>query len=145
MCNDDDIAAEVEKITGGKGAYGAIDCVAGDLTGQMLAAVRPGGQILLYGAMASFSTTLNVGDLLFKQKVGTWPWSCYCILCTGLRGLMTVMGRICCLCKGSVQLADVSARVGHLLQVTNVKLAYTVGGCSGGQRLWTGFMGPKPR
>ena len=113
MCNDDDIAAGAERITGGKGAYGAIDCVAGDLTGQMLAAVRPGGQILVYGAMAGFSTTLNVGDLLFKQKVGTGPWSCCCILCTGLRGLMTVMGRICCLCKGSVQLAD--AKLVHML------------------------------
>ena len=81
LCNDDDIAAEVEKITGGKGAYGAIDCVAGDLTGRMLAAVRPAGQILVYGALAGFSTSMNVGDLLFKQKVGTGPWSCLFMLC----------------------------------------------------------------
>ena len=81
LCNGDDIAAEVEKITGGKGAYGAIDCVAGDLTGRMLAAVRPAGQIIVYGAMAGFSTTMNVGDLLFKQKVGTGPRSYFFTLC----------------------------------------------------------------
>ena len=69
LCNDADIVAEVGKITGGKGAYGAIDAVAGELTGQMLSAVRPDGQILVYGAMAGFSTTMNVNDLLFRGKV----------------------------------------------------------------------------
>ena len=76
LCNDDDIAAEIEKITGGKGAYGAIDCVAGELTGRMLAAVRPTGTLLVYGAMAGFTTQMNVGDLLFKQKVRSSHTSC---------------------------------------------------------------------
>ena len=70
LCNDDDIGAEVGKITGGKGAYGAIDAVAGDLTAQMLSAVRPKGQILVYGAMAGFNATIGVGDLL-QSKVRT--------------------------------------------------------------------------
>ena len=69
LCNDADIVAEVGKITGGKGAYGAIDAVAGELTGQMLSAVRANGQILVYGAMGGFSTTMSVGDLLFQGKV----------------------------------------------------------------------------
>ena len=93
LCNDDEIPAKVDKITGGKGAYGAIDAVAGDLTGQMLTSVRPGGQILVYGAMAGFSTTMNVADLLFKQKVSTRPWpsfpklcKCSAVQCTSHKG-----------------------------------------------------------
>ena len=69
LCNEDDIAAEVQRITGGRGAYGAIDAVAGDLTARMVAAVRPKGTLLIYGVMDGMTATLNLMEMLFKSKV----------------------------------------------------------------------------
>jgi NADPH:quinone reductase-like Zn-dependent oxidoreductase len=63
----DDIAARVMELTGGRGAWGAVDAVAGDMTGRLAEAVRPGGTVLVYGALSAKTRTLNVTDLLGRD------------------------------------------------------------------------------
>ena len=49
----EDLVARVKEITGRKLAYGAVDCVAGELTGAIAAATRPGGTVLVSRASVS--------------------------------------------------------------------------------------------
>jgi NADPH:quinone reductase-like Zn-dependent oxidoreductase len=70
ICNsadDYDLAAQVMAITDGAGAYGAVDAVAGDMTGQLQDAVRPHGHVLVYGALAGIQFTGSVVSSLFRD------------------------------------------------------------------------------
>ena len=69
LCTEDDYVQQVRDITGGEGAYGAFDCVAGEGTADVVKAVRDGGTILIYGALAGFQFTAGVPDILFQAKV----------------------------------------------------------------------------
>ena len=44
-----DFVEEVKKITGGEGAWGGIDPVAGEMTGKLLSSIRKQGKVLVYG------------------------------------------------------------------------------------------------
>lgn len=65
----ENIAERVHDITGGKGAYAAIDAVGGELTQKLVEAVRPRGQTLIYGAMSGLTFTAGIPDVLFHLKV----------------------------------------------------------------------------
>ncbi len=66
MSLDEDVTARILDITGGKGHWGAADCVCGDVIPKLCAATRPWGNVLLYGAMASPATTVTVAETLFR-------------------------------------------------------------------------------
>lgn len=74
VSGEEDITARVLEITGGKGAYGAVDSVGGEITGALASAVRPGGTVIIYGAMSGLSTTISIPDPLFRGVVlrGFW-------------------------------------------------------------------------
>ena len=75
LCTEtDDIAARVKEITGGKGAWGAVDAVAGPLTQRISAAVRDGGSVLIYGAMSGLEFAGSVVDVLFRSVVVRGFW-----------------------------------------------------------------------
>ena len=42
-------------VTQGKGAFAAVDCVGGELTGEMLSSVKEGGTLLVYGEPSFYS------------------------------------------------------------------------------------------
>mmetsp|Transcript_1051 Transcript_1051/g.3213 ORF Transcript_1051/g.3213 Transcript_1051/m.3213 type:complete len:338 (+) Transcript_1051:236-1249(+) len=48
----EDLVARVKEITGGEGAYAALDPVAGITTGQMASALRKGGSVYVYGFLS---------------------------------------------------------------------------------------------
>lgn len=60
---DEDVAARVKEITGGKGAWGALDAVCGTMSAKLLASVRNGGQVLLYGVLEGIAPTLHAPDM----------------------------------------------------------------------------------
>jgi len=62
----EDVVARAREITGGKGAWGGVDAVAGESTAQVTSSVRDGGLVLLYGAMAGLEYKGNVVDALFR-------------------------------------------------------------------------------
>lgn len=66
----DSIQEQVQTITDGRGAYAGVDAVGGELAGKLLAAVRPQGTLLVYGAMAGWTFTASIPDVLFHLKVG---------------------------------------------------------------------------
>jgi trans-2-enoyl-CoA reductase len=67
LCTEtDDIAARVQAITGGKGAWGAVDAVGGALTQRITGGLRNGGTVLIYGAMAGLEFTGSIVDVLFR-------------------------------------------------------------------------------
>jgi mitochondrial enoyl-[acyl-carrier protein] reductase / trans-2-enoyl-CoA reductase len=66
VSTEEDIPARVNEITGGKGAYGAIECVGGDLFAQITASVRPGGTVIIYGAMSGLTATFDIPSVLFR-------------------------------------------------------------------------------
>jgi NADPH:quinone reductase-like Zn-dependent oxidoreductase len=69
---DEDVPARVKEITGGKLAYGAVDAVAGELTKQVTASVRDGGQVYIYGVLGGFDAIVGVGDLFRGVCVSAW-------------------------------------------------------------------------
>jgi NADPH:quinone reductase-like Zn-dependent oxidoreductase len=71
---DYDLPAQVMAITDGVGAYGAVDAVAGDMTGQLQDAVRPGGHVLIYGALAGLQFTGSVLSCLFRDVTVQGYW-----------------------------------------------------------------------
>ncbi|KAH9559492.1 hypothetical protein CY35_06G062200 [Sphagnum magellanicum] len=73
--SDEDVATRVKEITGGKLAYGALDAVAGELTKQVAASVRDGGQVFIYGVLGGWELTVGVGDLF--RGVHLTPWHLY--------------------------------------------------------------------
>ncbi|PRW59002.1 NAD(P)-binding [Chlorella sorokiniana] len=66
VTSEEDLVQRVKEITGGKGAYGALECVGGDITGKVVEATRDNGEVLIYGAMAAFDFTCPIPPLLFR-------------------------------------------------------------------------------
>jgi hypothetical protein len=48
-------------LSGGEGADAAIDCVGGQLIGDIVSALRPGGAIMSFGSLAGQNEKLQVG------------------------------------------------------------------------------------
>jgi trans-2-enoyl-CoA reductase len=70
----DAIIEQVSKITDGKGAYGAIECVGGEVCKGVVSSVRNNGVVFLYGAMGGLEITCGIPDILFRgvQVKGWW-------------------------------------------------------------------------
>jgi NADPH:quinone reductase-like Zn-dependent oxidoreductase len=62
-----DIVEEIKKITNGKGAYGAIDAVGGNLALKLSQVVRDDGTIILYGLLGGEQVNVNAADLLLRH------------------------------------------------------------------------------
>jgi trans-2-enoyl-CoA reductase len=62
----------VKEITGGKGAWGALDAVAGTMTQTLASCVRDGGQIFVYGALGGHVSSISVMDLFRNVQVAGW-------------------------------------------------------------------------
>ncbi len=65
--SDEDVVTRVKEITGGKLAYGALDAVGDEFTKQVLASVRDGGQVFIYGVLEGWEATVGVGDLFRRN------------------------------------------------------------------------------
>ncbi len=63
---DDDVVAQVQAVTGGKGVKGAIEAVGGPTGKLAIASLRPGGTMLVYGLLSLEETPVNWGELLFR-------------------------------------------------------------------------------
>ena len=57
------LGSVVSSATQGKGAFAAVDCVGGELTGKMLTSVREGGTLIAYGEHNFYSNNTRI-DLL---------------------------------------------------------------------------------
>uniref|UniRef100_A0A7S0RMK9 Enoyl reductase (ER) domain-containing protein n=1 Tax=Chlamydomonas leiostraca TaxID=1034604 RepID=A0A7S0RMK9_9CHLO len=64
---DEDVVKRIGEITGGQGAWAALDCMAGDTTNKMCEAVRVGGKVVLYGGMDGLEAKVHLGYTLFKN------------------------------------------------------------------------------
>ena len=63
----EDLAGRVHALTGGKGAAAAIDAVGGDTGAAVLAALRPGGTCLLFGALDGRPVPVDPAPFLFRE------------------------------------------------------------------------------
>mmetsp|Transcript_3622 Transcript_3622/g.5495 ORF Transcript_3622/g.5495 Transcript_3622/m.5495 type:complete len:343 (+) Transcript_3622:96-1124(+) len=70
----EDWVSKVKAVTGGAGAYGAIDPVAGRMVAMLTSAVRPNGQVIIYGAMNGLEFSGSVLDVLFRGVVVKGFW-----------------------------------------------------------------------
>jgi len=70
--NDEDVVTRVKEITGGKLAYGGLDAVGGELTKQVCASVRDGGQVFVYGVLSGWDVTVGMGDLFRRVHLTAW-------------------------------------------------------------------------
>jgi NADPH:quinone reductase-like Zn-dependent oxidoreductase len=64
---EQDLVAEVEKITGGKGARVVFDPVGGPTVAKLASAMAPHGMLILYGALSTEPTPLPLFDVLGKS------------------------------------------------------------------------------
>jgi NADPH:quinone reductase-like Zn-dependent oxidoreductase len=83
ICTEDtpvgpELSAKIMELTGGEGAWGAVDPVAGAMTAALSDGVRAGGKVLVYGALDGLAFTGSVVSTLFRgvQVNGYWvtPW-----------------------------------------------------------------------
>jgi NADPH:quinone reductase-like Zn-dependent oxidoreductase len=66
---DSNAASQMLELTGGQYAYAAVDPV-GSTTTQLAASVtRPEGQVIIYGALAGRTLTVNIFDILLKKQI----------------------------------------------------------------------------
>ena len=49
----------------GKGAWGAADAVAGDMVGQLMGCIRPGGTVHVYGVLSGYTASVHA---LFQNQ-----------------------------------------------------------------------------
>ncbi len=59
-----DVVDEVARATGGRGADFAMDCVGGEIAGQMLRCLTLGGHMVAYGTLANSPITLPSRDMM---------------------------------------------------------------------------------
>jgi NADPH:quinone reductase-like Zn-dependent oxidoreductase len=62
--NRQDLVAEVARVTGGHGAGYALDCVGGELTGQVVRCLGLGGRLVVYGTLADAPLVIPGRDLM---------------------------------------------------------------------------------
>jgi NADPH:quinone reductase-like Zn-dependent oxidoreductase len=76
---EQDLVAEVKRITDGKGARVAFDPVGGEDFPKLIRALAPGGTVYLYGALSESATTLPVLDMILRMPIvkgyNLWPVS----------------------------------------------------------------------
>ncbi len=63
---DESVTRRVKEITGGKGVGCILEAVAGKSAVQLLPCLRPGGTMLVYGALSLEDMPVNAGLLIFK-------------------------------------------------------------------------------
>jgi NADPH:quinone reductase-like Zn-dependent oxidoreductase len=64
----------VNELTGGAPIRVGVDSVGGDSAGDVLSLLAEGGSLVVFGAMASTTLNLSVGDILFKQATVKGYW-----------------------------------------------------------------------
>ena len=74
VSTEEDVTERIKEITGGKGAWGALDCVGGELFQKVASGVRNDGLAIIYGAMDGLGASFAVPDPLFRGIVikGFW-------------------------------------------------------------------------
>lgn len=63
----EDWRKQVKALTGGAPIRAGVDSIGGPASGQVLSLIAEDGLLVIFGAMASNTVELNVGDVLFKQ------------------------------------------------------------------------------
>ncbi|KAG2496500.1 hypothetical protein HYH03_005325 [Edaphochlamys debaryana] len=64
----------INQVTGGKGAWGAIDALSGDAPKQLAPAVRQGGTIFVYGAMNGVAINWDFVQSVFRMVTVRGMW-----------------------------------------------------------------------
>eukprot|EP00884_Botryococcus_braunii_P019454 jgi/Botrbrau1/6192/Bobra.0344s0032.1 len=64
----EDVVARVKEITGGKGVYGSLEAVGGDMTRLVGLATRTSGHINVYGMLSGFTAQFDVADAVYNSK-----------------------------------------------------------------------------
>lgn len=67
VTDDQDVAAETARITGGRGADVAFESVGGAYTAKLVPALAPGATMLMYGALSEQPAHLPMLDMIAKQ------------------------------------------------------------------------------
>eukprot|EP00850_Spirogloea_muscicola_P017020 SM000142S00534 [mRNA] locus=s142:245589:247190:+ [translate_table: standard] len=72
--DEEEIAKRVYRITEGRYAYAAVDSVAGKGTKAMVASVRSGGTVFIFGGASGPEFVASIGDLIFRDVTirGWW-------------------------------------------------------------------------
>ncbi|KAK9836342.1 hypothetical protein WJX81_007050 [Elliptochloris bilobata] len=66
---DADAAERLRACTGGRGSFAALDAVGGSTTQLVTSGVRPGGTVLVYGALSGPTLTLNTFDIFLRKRL----------------------------------------------------------------------------
>lgn len=76
-----DFAAEVRRLTGGRGVDRVLECVGGEVLTRSLAALAPGGRLLVYGRASGALPALSADEIFGRNlhvsglNIGGAPWN----------------------------------------------------------------------
>lgn len=74
VSTEEDVVERVKAITGGKGAWSAMDAVGGEMFSKCASSVRAGGTVFVYGALSGLECSFSIPDLLFRGVVAKGFW-----------------------------------------------------------------------
>jgi NADPH:quinone reductase-like Zn-dependent oxidoreductase len=69
VSTEEDVTARAKEITGGHGAWGAVDAVGGELFAAAASAVKNGGTCIIYGAMSGLTVSLDSCSLFVFNRL----------------------------------------------------------------------------
>jgi trans-2-enoyl-CoA reductase len=116
---DEDLVARVKEITGGRGAYAALDAVAGDGVEAVVASLRAGGTAFVYGAMAGLGLRASVVDILFRGCAVRGFWVTAWAAAAGTAKVHALAARL----WASMQAGVLTPYAGQVFDAADVKAA----------------------
>ena len=66
VTEDEEVFERVMAITGGRGAWGALDPVGGESTALAASVTRAGGTVIVYGMLGGGSSSVSIPDLIMR-------------------------------------------------------------------------------
>ena len=91
---DEDLVQRVMAITGGAGVPAAIDAVGGEVAGNVIQALGPGGVVLVYGRLSLEPTPIDSGQMIFRTSTVRGFWLAEWFRRTPAEKRQAVMGEL---------------------------------------------------
>jgi NADPH2:quinone reductase len=107
--SDDNIPAEVQRITGGALVPHALDCIGGRVVVDVVQSLSPRGRLLVYGTLSGEPIPLDPRDLIGGQRAIEGFWLSEWVKAQGIFRMLGLFSQITTLMRAGVLTSPVAA------------------------------------